>query len=200
MTWSFEQLIFTLQDMGVADVVLPFLIVFTIIYAALQKSKVLGRDSKKFNIIVALVMGLSVVVPHVLGIYPPYGDIVDIMNRALPNVSLIAIAIVMVMLILGIVGGEVNFAGTSLGGIAIWGAIIAVALIFIGATGAFTNMPWWLYWTLDPYVREVIVVVLVFGIIIYFITKDDKDDKTAARTMGQSLQDLTKIWGGGPKK
>lgn len=198
MVWNFNQIIFTLEQMGVADVILPFLIIFTVVYAALQKSKVLGEDSKKFNVIVSLVMGLAVVIPHVLGAYPPNGDVVEIMNKALPNISLIVIAIVMVMLILGIIGGEVNFAGTSLGGIMIWLSIIAVALVFIGSAGAFQTMPWWLHWTLDPYIKEIVVVILVFGIIIYFITKEDKDKNK--ETGGKALQDLSKaIWGGGKK-
>ncbi|MBC8495439.1 hypothetical protein H8D36_04760 [archaeon] len=193
MVWSFEQSIYALDHLGIVDVILPFIIVFTIVFAALQKSKILGKDSKKYNVVIALVMGLAVVIPHVTGMYPPNGDVVQIMNAALPNVSLVAIAFVMVMLILGIIGGDMNFAGTSLGGIAIVVAIVAVLLIFLAASNVFRTMPWWLDWVRDPYVRELIVVILVFGIIIAFITKEDKDD---AKGFGEGLKNMTDIFAG----
>lgn len=193
MVWSFEQSIYALDHLGIVDVILPFIIVFTIVFAALQKSKILGKDSKKYNVVIALVMGLAVVIPHVTGMYPPNGDVVQIMNAALPNVSLVAIAFVMVMLILGIIGGDMNFAGTSLGGIAIVVAIVAVLLIFLAASNVFRTMPWWLDWVRDPYVRELIVVILVFGIIIAFITKEDKDN---AKGFGEGLKNMTDIFAG----
>jgi len=194
MVWSFEYAIYALEDMGIVDVILPFIIVFTIIYAALQKSKILGEDSKKFNVVIALVMGLAVVVPHVTGMYPVDSDVVEIMNTALPNVSLVAIAFIMVMLILGIIGGEVNFAGNSIGGVAVLISIVAVALIFLSAANVFQYMPWWLQWTYDPYVKEVIVVLLVFGVLIWFITKEDKDPSKET-----IFEQFSKVLGGGRK-
>jgi len=191
MGWNFEYSIRALEQMGIADVILPFIIVFTIIFAALQKSKILGQDSKKFNVIIALVMGLAVVIPHVTGMYPPDGDVVNIMNTALPNVSLIAIAFIMVMLLLGIIGGDIDFAGTSIGGIAMLISIVAVIIIFMASAGLFRSMPWWLQWLRDPYIKELVVIILVFGIIISYITKEDAEDK---KTFMDSLKDMTDIW------
>jgi len=51
------------------------ILIFTIIYAALYKSKILGEDRKNFNVIIALVVALSVIIPHVLGTYPAGYDI-----------------------------------------------------------------------------------------------------------------------------
>ncbi len=190
--WSFEYLVYSLENMGLADVILPFIIVFTIIFAALQKSRILGKDSKRFNVMIALVMGLAVVIPHVMHVYPPYGDVVEIMNRALPNVSLIAIAFVMVMLLLGIIGGEIDFAGKSLGGIAAAISILAVIIIFVASAGYFEIMPWWLQWVNDPYTVEVVVAVLVFGVIIWFITKDSTE--VTAKKKENFFEGLADIW------
>ncbi|MBC8500851.1 MAG: hypothetical protein ISS25_02235 [Nanoarchaeota archaeon] len=206
MVWSFEYSLYALEQIGLVDVILPFIIIFTIIFAALQKSHILGKDSKKFNVVIAMVMGLAVVIPHVLwgsptlsgGQYPYLSngmlDVVQVMNNALPNVSLVAIAFIMIMLILGIIGGDVNFAGTSLGGIAVVISIIAVLIIFLAAADVFTFLPWWLNWIYDPYVKEVVVVILVFGIIIWFITKDDRT--SAERGFRGFFEDLTKIFPG----
>jgi len=72
-------------------------LVFTIVFATLQKTKILGEDENKkprknFNAVIALVMGLAVVIPHVIGSYPPDGDVVNIINNALPNVSVVLVA------------------------------------------------------------------------------------------------------------
>jgi len=192
--WNFEYFIYNLNQMGVVDVILPFIIVFTIVFAALQKSLILGKESKKFNIVIALVMGMAVIVPHVMHIYPPQQDVVEIMNSALPNVSLIAIAFIMVMLLLGIIGGELDFAGKSLGGIAAFVSIIAVVVIFAGAAGWFTFTPRWLNWIYDPYTKDMIVAILVFGIIIWFITKDDTKVNNKKKGF---IEEFSNIWKGG---
>lgn len=202
-------MIYSLDRLGIIDVVLPFIIVFTIAFAALEKSKVLGKESKKYNVVIALVMGLAVVIPHVLwGSGDPTNpylstglfDVVVVMNNALPSVSLVAVAVIMVMLLLGIIGGDISFAGTSLGGIAVFAAMIVVLFIFLASADVFkfAGNHWWLRWVYDPAVKEVIVVILVFGIIIWFITKEDKTQETNA--FKNFLHDTSKIFGGGGKK
>src|SRR3990172_7462533 len=93
---------YRLQELGVFDVLLPFILIFTIVFAILQKVKIFGTDEKvrSYNAVIALVMGLAVVVPHVLDAYPPGGDIVVIMNQALPNVSIVVVAIVMALILI----------------------------------------------------------------------------------------------------
>ncbi len=193
MAWSLEYGVYNLEYLGLMDIILPFIIVFTIVFAALQKSKILGDDSKKFNVVIALVLGFSVIVPHVMGWYAPGTDVVDIMNTALPNVSLVAIAFVMVLMMLGILGKEVNLAGSSLAGWAVVISIIAVGIIFLSAANVFEQMPWWLYWLNDSFMREMIVVVLVFGVIIGFITGDPTKPK---KGVSDVMKDFGRVLGG----
>jgi hypothetical protein len=42
--WEFRSLIMTLQNSGFLEVMLPFLLVFVLVFAILQKSKHLGTD------------------------------------------------------------------------------------------------------------------------------------------------------------
>jgi amino acid transporter len=87
-----QQGVYVLENLGVVDVILPFILVFVIVFAVLQKTKILGENKegkpmKNFNSVIALVMGLAVVIPHVMGSYPdPNMDIVNIINIALPNI------------------------------------------------------------------------------------------------------------------
>src|SRR3990170_8188000 len=45
----------------VRDLVLPFLLVFAVVFAILQKSEILGKERRQTDAIVALVVGLLVV-------------------------------------------------------------------------------------------------------------------------------------------
>ena len=63
MTYSFTDFVQTLEDMGVSDVLLPFVLIFTIVFGVLQKTDIFGQNKKNFNAIIALVVALSVVIP-----------------------------------------------------------------------------------------------------------------------------------------
>lgn len=187
----FQEFIAILDAWGVTDVLLPFILVFTIVFATLQKTKILGDGKKNYNVMVALVMGLGVVIPHIVGRYPFNFDPVDVINASLPQVSIILVAIIMLLLIIGIFGNEIDIAGTSLAGWVVVLAIIAVLLIFGSAVGWFT-MPIWLGFLLDPELQALVVMILVFGIIIWFITKDDsKKDKE--KGLGAWMEDFGKV-------
>jgi hypothetical protein len=146
--------------------------VFTIVFAVLQKTKILGEEKKNFNVMVSLVMALAVVIPHIVGRYPFNFDPVNVINQALPQVSIILVAIIMLLLIIGVFGNEIDFAGTSLSGWIVVLAFIAVVLIFGSAVGWFP-LPLWLGFLYNPELQALVVMILVFGIIIWFITKDD---------------------------
>ena len=47
-----ERFVTLLQDYGVLDFLLPFILVFTIVFAVLEKSHILG-NKKNFNVIIA---------------------------------------------------------------------------------------------------------------------------------------------------
>tara|TARA_Y100000310_G_scaffold345831_1_gene470778 strand:+ start:1597 stop:2196 length:600 start_codon:yes stop_codon:yes gene_type:complete len=172
---DFVQLVEALESWGLTDALLPFLLIFVLMFAVLQKTRVLGEGKKNFNVIVALVISLLVVIPHVTNSYPPGGDVVDIINTALPNVSILVVAIIMLLVLIGILGGEARWMGGSLSG---WIAIIAflvILWIFGRAAGWFERTPYWLKWIEDPDVWALIIILLVFGIVIWFITRDSEE-------------------------
>jgi len=156
------------QTVGLLDFFLPFILVFTIVYATLAKIKILGEGKKQFNVIVALVLALLFVVPHIMGTYPLGYDPVQVMNNALPSISLVSVAAIMVLLLMGIFGTK--FAA---------GAVPLVALVALGFvvyifgaslnlwTGPYDAFSWW-----TPDLSELLVVVLVFGLVIWLIVKE----------------------------
>lgn len=165
---SFSNLGAQLQSWGVMDFLLPFLLVFTIVYAVLQRTKILGEGKKNFNVIIALVLGLVFVVPHITGTYPLGYDPVQVMNESLPSISLVAVAAIMLLILLGIFGANFSAAAAPIIGII---SILFVAYIF-GASlnlwrGPYDIFSWW---TTDT--TELMIIILIFGIIVWFITSE----------------------------
>ena len=189
----FENFILALDVWGVTDVLLPFILIFTIVFATLQKSRILGEGKKQFNVMIALVMALAVVIPHITGGYPFNFDPVLVINQALPQVSIVLVAIIMLLLIVGVFGNEVDIAGTSLSFWVIILALIAVIGIFGSALGWFL-LPGWLNFLYDSELQALVVMILVFGIIIAFITKEDREDKkkTGLGTLFEDVKNAVK--------
>lgn len=177
----FSNLASYFQAYGVMDILLPFILVFTIVFAILQKSEILGKDKKNFNVVIALVLGLLFIVPHISGSYPVGYDPVQVINEALPSISLVAIAAIMLLLLMGIFGGE--FTKMAMPFIAI-AAIIFVIYIF-GSTSALNlwNGPsdvfsWW-----TPDLTELLIIILIFGLIVWFITKEPNKDTAGSKLL-----------------
>lgn len=196
----FYNVIQRLEMWGLSDVILPFILIFTIVFAIMQKVKPLGSEKerhKPFNVVISLVMALAVVIPHVLGYYPPGADIVNIINAALPQVSIVLVAILMVLLIVGLFGGKAEWGGALSGWIAFF-AFVLIVWIFGRAAGWFYYLPNWLYWLDNPDTQAMLIVVAIFAIIIWYITKDEKDAKQPS-----SVEKFRDSWGelfGGGKK
>ncbi|MFC1722907.1 hypothetical protein ACFL0V_02110 [Nanoarchaeota archaeon] len=189
---DFRSVIYTLETMGFMDVILPFLLIFTVVFAIMQRVKPLGEEGprqKGYNIVIAMVMSLAVVIPHVMGYYPANADVVVIINKALPQVSIILVAVLMVLLIVGLFGGKATW-GSSLSGYVAFGALLIVGYIFGRAAGWFEYLPNWLYWLDNPDTQAMLLVVAVFALVIWFITKDP----TPEGKKGESLKKFGDSW------
>src|SRR3989338_5891120 len=151
--YNLEEFVRLVESWGLSDVMLPFLLVFVIFFAILTKIKVFGEKSSRYNLVVALVIALVFVIPHALDRYPANFDPVDIMNEALPNISIVIVAAIAALIIIGAFGGQVATRPAYLtGGVILLGAVIyvifvyqslsplllAIALVFVIAT-AFSN-------------------------------------------------------------
>ncbi|MFH2019980.1 MAG: hypothetical protein ABIJ34_01070 [archaeon] len=184
----FAEVLTSLENLGLLDVLLPFILIFTIAFAVLQKSKILGPSSHRFNTMVSFVISLAAIIPHVIGRGP---DVVIIINNALPNISLLMVACMMVLLLIGVFGNDINIAGTPLAGITVIFAIIAVGYVFLSSSGFLGDVP-----LVDPETRSLLIAILVFGLIVAFITAEP-GEKKANEGIGQFLDGMGKVFGGG---
>ncbi len=187
MANEFPEFFVKLEELGMLDSLLPFILIFTILFAILQKTKIIGEGKRQFNTIVALVLSLMVVIPHVTGRYPPGQDVVVIINQALPQLSLVVVAILAALLLIGVFAPGVMFGGTSFGAFLALVMIGIVIFIFGNAAGFWQNTGF-LSFLNDPDTQAVIVIVLVFAIIIWFITRDT--DTRVGGGFGQLLNSI----------
>ncbi len=194
---SFENFAEALERVGFIDVLLPLLLIFTIIFAVLEKTKILGEGKKNMNVGIALIFALLVVIPHVTGNFPAGYDPVQIINAALPSVSLVVVAVVALMILIGVFAHDRIMLGLTAPG---WVGLFSVTtLIFIFGSAA----GWWsggvLDWLEDVFgsdVVAVLIMLLVFGIIIAFVTGGGEHEKTGALSkLGLNLGELF-----GPRK
>jgi uncharacterized membrane protein len=163
----------------------------------LQKTKLLGDKKKNLNVVVSLVFALLVVIPHVTGNYRGWlgtWDPVDIINRALPAVSIVVIAILMLLLLIGLFGGEARMFGVAFRG---WVVLISV-IIILWIFGASAGWWWGWNWVNNLFGSDsiaIILILVVFGLIIAFITGGDKE-REERTTLNRFSEDLRNIFGG----
>src|SRR3989344_7253469 len=121
-----QDILYQLQSSGLYEIALPFLLVFTITFAILEKTNIFGQDKSKINAVVAIVLGLLIINQF---------EIVDRLNLFLPKISLFIVVAVMFLILLGVFGARVEngFSGVLLG-------LAAVASLVV------------VYWALTPYV------------------------------------------------
>ena len=164
-----------LEEVGVYDVVLPFLLVFTIMFAILEKTRILGTETvegvqytkKNLNSMMAFVSAFLVIASTRL---------VAIINATVANAVLILIMITLFLLLMGSMykeGEEVFIGGGLRWGLT--GAIgIALLLIVFNAIGWLDDIGGWFARNYTAPWFQSIILVLFIVIIMTFIVQDRK--------------------------
>ena len=196
---TFYDMIMMFERLGFSDIVLPFILIFTLVFAVLQYIKLfppagvtddkeIRRRTKKFHMAIASVMAMAVVIPHLSGSYPQGYDVVDIINSALPNVSVVAIAIIGALLILGLFNINLETKQKDLfGGLLFVLALGLIIYIFGASAGWGWSIPNWLGFLKDKDTTSLIIIILVFALILKFITKPELNEKDAEKARQAKL-------------
>jgi len=68
--FSFQETLTQWEQIGVFDILLPMLLIFTVVYAILDRTKIFGQDKKPINAVVALVISfLTIQNTYVTGFF-----------------------------------------------------------------------------------------------------------------------------------
>lgn len=86
-----------LQSAFVTDLVLPFLLVFTLVFAILEKTKLLGDEKKQINAIIAFVLGL---------IFISFSTYVGVTTNIMGVVAVVAVILLAFMMLFAFASGE----------------------------------------------------------------------------------------------
>jgi hypothetical protein len=152
------------QDIGIYDIVLPFLLVFSISYAVLQKIKLFGKEAKRVNIIIAFVLGL---------LFLQNSYLTFTLQRFLPNVSLILIIFLIGLLLVGVFVGEKEWAG---GGATIAAFVVSIVALIIAFTADFgPGYGLFEWWNLaSPGTRGSIWLIIAVVAVMVIVTFEQK--------------------------
>ena len=97
------------RDFGLFDVVLPFLLVFAIVFALLEKTRILGEDKIKDNVVIPKRSLNSTVAFVVAMLVVATNKVVTAINIALPNVVLVVVVLVSFLMLVGMFYKEGTF-------------------------------------------------------------------------------------------
>jgi len=173
----------SLESIGFYDVALPFLLVFTIFFAILQKVSLFGNDKNNINVVISLVAAFLFVRTTVL---------VIIMNTFLPQVSFLAIAMILFLILISIVGGKTDEWKGAPMGIAFVVALIGIVLSFLSSAGYLSQWPEWLQLT-----KYDLNLFIFIGLVVLFIVIVTGGVPAAGK---KSTLDIFKELGEGVKK
>lgn len=182
-------------DLGVMDSLLPFFLIFIIAFAIFEKTKVLGENKRNMNIAIAFILGMAVIAPHLFPV-PGAPDVVNIINSALPQVSVVVVAIVAVFLLIGLFAPDIHWPGGAISGLIVIAAVGIVIYIF-GNSANWWNSPQTLGW-FGPETQAFILIIIVFAGLVLFITSPGADGNTG-QGLGNLLQGVGNMFrrGGG---
>ena len=172
------------SDVGVYDVVLPFLLVFTLVYALLEKTKVFGVErigdkeftKKNINSMVAFVMGFFVIAST---------QLVAIISEITANIVLLLLLITFFMLLVGAMEKDKK-EGFALEG---WSKKAFYVIMFAGIILIFLNAFGWLQLLWDyivlnwdsQFVGIIVLLGAIIGLMAFVMNtpKEAKEEKKA---------------------
>jgi len=169
-----------LEKFGFFDVVLPFLLVFTLVFAILEKTKILGTEKigdkvvprRNINSMAAFAIAMFVTAAS---------QVVEILREALPLVILVLIALISFMMLAGSLIGSKEFSFENNKGWKVFLTVvlfISIVLIFLGVIRHKSGETWlsiiWNYivenWMTGPLISSIIFLGVVI-LVIYFVVK-----------------------------
>ncbi|MBT3406094.1 hypothetical protein HN419_02900 [Candidatus Woesearchaeota archaeon] len=180
MVSTFRGIIDFFARLGIYDVILPFLLVFTIVFAALEKTKVFGMEKmpdgneytkKNLNSMVAFVVAFLVIASS---------RIVAIINQSIAQVVVILIIMFCILMVLGFFAysekEEVVLSGTMKGFFVIV-TVVSIVTIFFNAIGWLDPV---LFYVMNNLTGNVIGSIILIAVVVgfmYYITKSpDKSE------------------------
>ncbi|MBI2669083.1 hypothetical protein HYX14_04545 [Candidatus Woesearchaeota archaeon] len=170
---AFRGVITFLDQIGVYDIILPFLLVFTIVFAILEKTKILGTEKvgdktttkKNLNAMVAFVVAFLVIAST---------QLVKVVNEVMANVVLLLILSVCFLMLVGSFYGDKEFTLADSPG---WVKFF-MFFMFAGIVLIFLNALDWLKYALELLKAwpaewaSTIIFLIVIAVFLFYIVRE----------------------------
>jgi hypothetical protein len=171
-----------LDRLGVYEILLPFLLIFTLIYAVLEKSKIFGTEKigdteytkKNLNSMFAFVVSFLVVASSRL---------VAAINEAVANMVILMLLGICFLLLIGVfhTGKDELEVGKPFKSIFTWLAFIGIILIFLHAIKTADGTPWlffafgFIVKNIDTGAMGALILTVVVVVVMGYITSAPKE-------------------------
>jgi cation transport ATPase len=213
MTLDLFDIITNLNELGIREVFLPFVLIFTVLFTLLDKTAIFIRasvddpeetkkrkksENRKFSAIIALSLSLTAVFMHVRGTLIAGIDIINFINSAVPSITALIVAVFGIFIVLALVMPSI-FPDTGRLDMPISVIVIIAAIaiyLFVASTGwkaSPANIPFVGTWLEDDTFRSMAIALLVFGgIVLYIIRGKEPKDNTKPNLWVDIWSALTK--------
>lgn len=164
MAFNFKEVLDMMEELGFFEIILPFILIFTLVFAVLQKTMLFGKESKKYNTIIALVIAL---------LFLTASKLIEAVNKMLPIVAIILVGVLGLFMIMGFFGMKEGGPGTKFLGILVGGLAVAVGMFyFIDASGdIYKNITR----ALEPYWTPIILIGILIAVIVAVTSSAKKE-------------------------
>ena len=181
---TFREVLDFFVDIGIYDVVLPFLLIFTIVFAIFEKTKVLGTESwegkavskKNLNAMVAFVIAFMVILS---------AKLVEIITQVSSQMIVLLLLSIFFLLLVGSFykEGEGIFLEEGWKKTFMWIMFIGIVLVFLNAIKTNSGKSWlstlWEFivtrWQ-SEWVASIIFIIII-ALFMWYIVKDRKPVK-----------------------
>lgn len=188
---AFKQVLRQLESGGIiyflTDLLLPLMLIFTLMFAILQKVSVFKKDvpasgggagttepNTKINGTISFIIALLVVIPHLIGAYHPTKDPIIILKSLLPGGVLILVSILILLAVIYLTSGKTPSILTFL--VAITGIFF---LFYVIASAVFPNMGATMFGRTSPLknpaTQVLIIAILIAALWLWFLLKPPKE-------------------------
>lgn len=155
------------------ETILPFILVFTIVFGVLQKSQLFGEKKKQIDSLVAAVIGLLAI---------SFGQAIGIILQLTVFLSVGLVVVLVMMLLLGSFGAEGKMFGDEgtfpkwLKRVSVIAVVLAVVIAVTYITGFWTYLYDWIYIGTDSSVFINVLFFVIIGGAIAAVILGSKDD------------------------
>lgn len=179
---TFQNAIGFFINLGVYDVVLPFLLVFTLVFAMLEKTKILGLEEldgkkvtkKNLNAMFAFVTGFLVIAS---------AELVRIINTVVANSVLLLVFAILFLMLAGSFHKDEEFFLKKGWNMLFMGIMfVGIVLIFLGSMGWLQAAWWYMSGNIDGAVVGSVLMLLVVLAAIFLIVHEPNSGSSESKS------------------